>query len=266
MDRFMGWDQINMDNLEFQINWFRHIMTIQCPCRKCTILNHRCQWASSIARMRRKPSEIRARSSHSRATGHGKLVPSCKLPVVMTSAWHWLSQASSTPGVSWMMVDLESASQQVATPSWARTHTPAFHRSYNSPKITSTKSMLVQVDFQRPEWGHEDIEPHVKFSTTHQQRVVNVTWNNIGFLKCRFKCIQSISNFSLADSNYDLWIVIFIFTLIRFGLKTVRDSRDHFLSLESLLMRKMPAPWDLPQGFIIQVLCGFFRYSSTNML
>ena len=33
---------------------------------------------------------------------------------------------------------------------------------------------------------------------------------------------------------------------------------DHFLSFESLLMRKMPVPWLFPHGFIIQVEFGFF--------
>ena len=46
--------------------------------------------------------------------------------------------------------------------------------------------------------------------------------------------------------------------LTRFGLKTVLLSRDHFLSFDSLLIRKMPLPWDLPHGFIIQVEFGFF--------
>lgn len=43
-------------------------------------------------------------------------------------------------------------------------------------------------------------------------------------------------------------------------------SRDHFLICESLLMRKMPFPWALPHGFMIQVLDGLFRNSSTNRL
>ena len=38
---------------------------------------------------------------------------------------------------------------------------------------------------------------------------------------------------------------------------TVPDL-DHFLSFESLLMRKMPVPWLFPHGFIIQVEFGFF--------
>lgn len=43
-------------------------------------------------------------------------------------------------------------------------------------------------------------------------------------------------------------------------------SRDHFLICESLLMRKMPFPWALPHSFMIQVLDGLFRNSSTNRL
>lgn len=43
-------------------------------------------------------------------------------------------------------------------------------------------------------------------------------------------------------------------------------SRDHFLICESLLIRKMPFPWALPQGFMIQVLEGLFLNSSTNRL
>lgn len=43
-------------------------------------------------------------------------------------------------------------------------------------------------------------------------------------------------------------------------------SRDHFLICESLLIRKIPLPWALPQGFMIQVLEGLFRNSSTNRL
>ena len=31
----------------------------------------------------------------------------------------------------------------------------------------------------------------------------------------------------------------------------VRDSLDHFFNLDNLLMRKIPAPWDLPHGFMI---------------
>ena len=60
------------------------------------------------------------------------------------------------------------------------------------------------------------------------------------------------------DMTYD--------SLARLGLKTDLESLDHFFNLESLLMRKMPAPWDFPQGFMIHVDCGFFLYSSTNML
>ena len=33
---------------------------------------------------------------------------------------------------------------------------------------------------------------------------------------------------------------------------------DHFLSFESLLMRKIPVPWLFPQGFMIHVELGFF--------
>lgn len=46
----------------------------------------------------------------------------------------------------------------------------------------------------------------------------------------------------------------------------VRLSLDHFLIWDSLLMRKMPLPCALPQGFMIQVLDGFLRNSSTKRL
>jgi len=60
------------------------------------------------------------------------------------------------------------------------------------------------------------------------------------------------------DMTYD--------SFVKFGLNGVFASRDHFFSLLSLLMRNIPAPCDLPHGFMIQVLCGDLRYSSTNIL
>ena len=50
-------------------------------------------------------------------------------------------------------------------------------------------------------------------------------------------------------------------SLTKFGLNTVRDSRDHFFNFDNLLIKNIPAPWDLSQGFIIHVLDGFLRYS-----
>lgn len=77
-----------------------------------------------------------------------------------------------------------------------------------------------------------------------------------------------------SDSHYELhWNLLEIVYLdityesfVRFGLKGVFASRDHFFSLLSLLMRNIPAPCDFPHGFIIHVLCGDLRYSSTNIL
>ena len=46
----------------------------------------------------------------------------------------------------------------------------------------------------------------------------------------------------------------------------VRLSLDHFLIWDSLLMRKIPFPWAFPHGFMIHVVDGLFRNSSTNRL
>lgn len=52
--------------------------------------------------------------------------------------------------------------------------------------------------------------------------------------------------FKYLDITYD--------SFTKDGLKGVLLSRDQRFNFDSLLIKNIPAPWDLPQGFIIQVL------------
>ncbi len=49
--------------------------------------------------------------------------------------------------------------------------------------------------------------------------------------------------------------------MIHYAHAPTVDQSGESPTCESLLMRKMPLPWDLEDGFMIQVVLGALRYS-----